>query len=271
MNPVERLEWLSAVARDDSLPRSAVQVASVLAVYGRSETGIARPGNLALASETGLSKSTVIRTLARLELAGWVRRGGGGYRDMAVEWHLVKGVSMGDTLSGGERVSFSPVKGVILEGKGVILGHKGCHPGRHPNQATSNTTGQPARNAKSTTTDRPRNGTQSGGAAPGEKPPGSPPPQFAKVREQVEEVMSLLRDRTRRRWPTYRPDGTPTTGAARICEALLAGYTLDDLRGVVAVKAREWLGSDMASNLRPGVLFDRHLDDYIGQLHGDDP
>lgn len=46
------------------------------------------------------------------------------------------------------------------------------------------------------------------------------------------------------------------------------GATIDDLKLVIDKKCDEWLGTDMAKNLRPSTLFrPANFENYLGQLH----
>lgn len=86
MTPLDRLEWLAAVAAERSLWGAPVAVAGALA-YLASE-GKCHPGLALLVQETGLHKATCARVLAKLERAGFVGKQKRQGRGRATEYTL---------------------------------------------------------------------------------------------------------------------------------------------------------------------------------------
>lgn len=53
---------------------------------------------------------------------------------------------------------------------------------------------------------------------------------------------------------------------ALICARIADGFTEQNLRGIIARKAREWAGTEMAKYLRPETLFNRtKAESYLGE------
>lgn len=86
------------------------------------------------------------------------------------------------------------------------------------------------------------------------------------VNKQATEVLDFLNEKTGR---NYRPTNVNITFIkARLAE----GYTIEEMRAVVAMKCREWpKGHDMNKYLRPATLFNNKLfNQYAGELdYGD--
>jgi uncharacterized phage protein (TIGR02220 family) len=78
---------------------------------------------------------------------------------------------------------------------------------------------------------------------------------------QAEEVLKFLNEKTGRNF-------RPTRVNLQFIEArLLEGYTMQDCKMVVAMKVREWKGTEMDMYLRPATLFNAmKFNQYAGML-----
>jgi uncharacterized phage protein (TIGR02220 family) len=78
---------------------------------------------------------------------------------------------------------------------------------------------------------------------------------------QAEEVLKFLNEKTGRNF-------RPTRVNLQFIEArILEGYTMQDCKQVVAMKVREWRGTDMDMYLRPATLFNAtKFNQYVGML-----
>jgi uncharacterized phage protein (TIGR02220 family) len=78
---------------------------------------------------------------------------------------------------------------------------------------------------------------------------------------QAEEVLKFLNDKTGRNF-------RPTRVNLQFIEArLMEGYTMQDCKMVVAMKVREWKGTEMDMYLRPATLFNAmKFNQYAGML-----
>jgi hypothetical protein len=77
-----RHRWLGNVARDKKLTGATIRVAVLLWELQNAERGCAWPALTFIAKELKMHKSTAIRSLAVLELRGWIiiKTRGGRYR-----------------------------------------------------------------------------------------------------------------------------------------------------------------------------------------------
>lgn len=76
-----KLSWLETLARDRTLPRSAIALAVLLACrYFNGESGEAWPSERTLAGDTGMTPANVHIGIERLVAAGVLRRRSGGPR-----------------------------------------------------------------------------------------------------------------------------------------------------------------------------------------------
>lgn len=80
-------------------------------------------------------------------------------------------------------------------------------------------------------------------------------------RKQAEEVIAFLNQKSGR---NFRP--TPAN-CEFIESRLKEGYTVEECRQVVAMKVREWRGTEQDKYLRPATLFNRtKFNQYVGFL-----
>jgi uncharacterized phage protein (TIGR02220 family) len=79
--------------------------------------------------------------------------------------------------------------------------------------------------------------------------------------EQAEEVLRFLNEKAGRNFKATRVN-------LEFIEARLKeGYTMQDCKQVVAMKVREWKGSEMDQYLRPATLFNcAKFNQYYGML-----
>ena len=80
-------------------------------------------------------------------------------------------------------------------------------------------------------------------------------------KEEIREIVSYLNEKIGSR---YRP-GTEAT-KKHINARLNEGFTVDDCKTVIDIKADEWLGNkDMKKYLRPETLFGTKFESYLNQ------
>jgi uncharacterized phage protein (TIGR02220 family) len=86
--------------------------------------------------------------------------------------------------------------------------------------------------------------------------------------ERAAEVLSLLNLKTGKKYAAKNPRGMPTSNAEFVMHRLKEGYTVDDMKAVIALKYREW-GHDerMSKHLTPETLFRRsNFERYVGEI-----
>ena len=90
--------------------------------------------------------------------------------------------------------------------------------------------------------------------------------------EQVASIIEFLNVRTRKKFPSRNPRGSPTSNAEIIMHRLKEGYTVQDCKPVIASKCREWLHDEkMSKFLTPETLFRRsNFERYLGEIGGTD-
>ena len=80
--------------------------------------------------------------------------------------------------------------------------------------------------------------------------------------QEIEAVIDYLNSKVGGRY-TYRNKKTNSLIRARLSD----GFTVDDFKKVVDVKAAAWLGTDMATYLRPSTLFaPGHFEEYLNEV-----
>lgn len=67
-----RHRWLGNLARDTGLPGAALRVAILLWEHMNADRGYAWPSLVYIAEQLGVDKSTVVRSLKKLEVRGWI-------------------------------------------------------------------------------------------------------------------------------------------------------------------------------------------------------
>jgi DNA-binding MarR family transcriptional regulator len=69
-----RHRWLAVVARDPKITGADLRVAVLIWEYTNADWGYAWPSMSCIATEMSLDRSTVLRSVSRLERRGWIRR-----------------------------------------------------------------------------------------------------------------------------------------------------------------------------------------------------
>ena len=84
----------------------------------------------------------------------------------------------------------------------------------------------------------------------------------------AEAVLSYLNATAGRNFPFRGPGGDLTPNAVTVVQRLKEGYTAEQLREVVLLKAEKWRGDEkMAEYLRPQTLFGKQkFSQYVGEL-----
>lgn len=86
--------------------------------------------------------------------------------------------------------------------------------------------------------------------------PAAPPHRLNGKTAMVEEVIRYMNLMARRNYLAKNPNGTPTTNADFIAQRLKEGYTVDQLKLVIGIKADQWMGDEkMDQHLNPQTLF----------------
>lgn len=90
--------------------------------------------------------------------------------------------------------------------------------------------------------------------------------------DQAAEVLAFLNKRTGKKFAARNPVGANTANANIIMHRLKEGYTVADLKAVVAAKCRQWLHDEhMSKYLTPVTLFGRQkFDSYMGEIGSED-
>jgi uncharacterized phage protein (TIGR02220 family) len=80
-------------------------------------------------------------------------------------------------------------------------------------------------------------------------------------------IFNFLNTKTGQAYRAQHPDGSLTSGATTLKHLMAKGYTPDDVRKVIARKARDWgADTEMQQYLRPETLFgQKKFESYLGQ------
>jgi uncharacterized phage protein (TIGR02220 family) len=86
------------------------------------------------------------------------------------------------------------------------------------------------------------------------------------------EVLAFLNKKTGKKFAVRNPVGAATSNAQLIMHRLKEGYTVPDLKAMVACKCRQWVHDPhMSRYLTPVTLFGRQkFDSYMGEIGGED-
>lgn len=92
-------------------------------------------------------------------------------------------------------------------------------------------------------------------------------PDKVSLSHQAQEILNFLNAKTNRSFRPFDASGNPSRNLEFIVARLKEGYSVIDLRGVIARKARMWLHDDkMNLYLRPQTLFNREkCAAYVGE------
>lgn len=86
-------------------------------------------------------------------------------------------------------------------------------------------------------------------------------PSTKKLKPMAAEVLDFLNLKANRNYRHVDANLKP------IVDRLKSGITVQQLKGVIAKKCREWTGSEMELCLRPATLFNKtKCEQYIGEL-----
>lgn len=86
--------------------------------------------------------------------------------------------------------------------------------------------------------------------------------------DQATEVLDFLNRKTGKRFMPRNPVGDPTNNANLVIHRLKEGYTVQQLKSMVACKCRQWVHDEhMSKYLTPTTLFGRQkFDSYMGEI-----
>ena len=84
---------------------------------------------------------------------------------------------------------------------------------------------------------------------------------------QAEAVLAFLNTKTGRKFPARTPKGAPTSSTLLIFDRLRDGYSVDDIRSVIAMKWRRCRTDTDVFFMRPMTLFRKsNFEQSIGEL-----
>lgn len=86
--------------------------------------------------------------------------------------------------------------------------------------------------------------------------------------DQATEVLDFLNRKTGKKFAARNPVGAATSNANLIMHRLKEGYTVQQLKSMVACKCRQWVHDPhMSKYLTPVTLFGRQkFDSYMGEI-----
>jgi uncharacterized phage protein (TIGR02220 family) len=86
--------------------------------------------------------------------------------------------------------------------------------------------------------------------------------------DQATEVLDFLNRKTGKKFAARNPVGAATSNANLIMHRLKEGYTVQNLKSMVACKCRQWVHDPVMSKyLTPVTLFGRQkFDSYMGEV-----
>jgi len=92
------------------------------------------------------------------------------------------------------------------------------------------------------------------------------------AKEKVIEVMGWLNKRSGKNFRAFDANENLTASGRLIYDRLKSGATVEQMRAVIAIRAREWAGDDkMQRYLRPSTLFRAsNFENYLGEVGTDD-
>lgn len=85
--------------------------------------------------------------------------------------------------------------------------------------------------------------------------------------KEATEIIIFLNNKTGKNFQAKNPKGKPTANAQKVMDRLKDGYTIQQLKTVVARKCRDWLSDDkMRQHLTPETLFRKsNFEKYLGE------
>lgn len=86
-------------------------------------------------------------------------------------------------------------------------------------------------------------------------PPSNPEQKAESMMQQAETVLAFLNEKMRRRYAAKTPHGQPTAAALLIYDRIRDGYTVSDMRSVIAMKARRCVTDRDVYFMKPDTLF----------------
>lgn len=86
------------------------------------------------------------------------------------------------------------------------------------------------------------------------------------VTGQAEEVLAFLNEKAGRNFRVRESNHRPSVNLDFIIARLKSGATVQDCKGIIARKCREWKGTEQEKYLRPATLFNKtKFEQYIGE------
>lgn len=95
---------------------------------------------------------------------------------------------------------------------------------------------------------------------------GKPDDKRNNYLKQATEIIAFLNEKTGKAYQCKSPAGKQTQNAKIIIQRIKEGYTVQDMKTVIARKCREWQNTDMSKYLRPATLFNAtKFEQYKGE------
>lgn len=229
---IKHLDWVSLVL-STGLPSSSKMLAMYLSRFMNKDQDIAWPSLARITHETSMHKATVCRHLSLLEEEGWlIREKGGPSKNTRYMIGFPEALEKAMTTARDTLGSRTVRLGSRTERLGVVA------------QCDTN---QQYKSTKES-------------YIVGQKP------NHTKIQE-ITQVVVFLNMKTGKAFNAKTPSGDLTATGTAIGNLLKSGYTVQDMKTVIARKAREWGGDPkMASYLRPKTLFAKsNFENYHGE------
>lgn len=98
-------------------------------------------------------------------------------------------------------------------------------------------------------------------------PPGDREAQAEAMIEQAKVVLAFLNSKVGRRYPATTPRGQPTAATLLIYDRIRDGYSIDDMRSVIAMLLRRAKTDQDLFYLRPSTVFRKgYFEERMGEL-----
>ena len=105
---------------------------------------------------------------------------------------------------------------------------------------------------------------------PTEKAPTKRKTSTPVLKSDIESAIDFINKKTGRGFSAFHPNGRITAGATKARNIMQKGYTLQQIKTVIAYMAKEWGDDDMmAKYLTPDTLFrPSKFEKYLGKING---
>ncbi len=98
-------------------------------------------------------------------------------------------------------------------------------------------------------------------------PPPDPEQAAESMMRQAETVLAFMNSKSGRRFPAKTPKGQPTSATLLIFDRLRDGWSVDDMRSVIALKWRQVRTDKDKFYFKPDTIFRKaNFESSIGEL-----